>query len=354
MFELFRKNNPVLGVDIGTRTIKGVKLKKDRDGRVHLVSHFFQDLALTSDDFPNRTNVDEAFKAAIEIQRLNASQASTTVKDAEVLSFQFTLPEMTEKELEQAVPQEVAEQGHIPVEDYVCDYLATKEESTQAIKAFCVKRELILKQMDMLKAAGLKPKTIETEMMAIMAMLEHNDYINQSEVMVVLDLGESYISSGLISEGKLVLTRSHHESFGLVNQTLSEQLQMSYEEAESVKLEYDFLSVPDQSSDPTIGVMDLVFTQIFKNIKEILEFYRECPESFGKIDRVLLVGGATQVKNIDQIHETFFGIPTTIVNPFRNIEILSEKNTQLNDEIVELAPYMSTAVGLSLAEVNHE
>jgi len=349
MLDLFGKNKPVLGVDIGSRTIKGVKLKKAKDGRIHLAAHFFQDLAQTSDEFPKRCNRDEAFKAAIEIQRLNSSQAASAVKDSEIMTFSFSLPHMTEKELAQAVPQEVAEQAQIPVDEYVFDFLSTRQESTEEIKAFCVKRDLILAQMETLKNAGLKPKSIEPEMTAILSMLEFNDYVSKEEVCVVIDLGESRINSALISEGNLVLTRAKGGAFGLVNSVLHEMKSLNYDESEQVKYEYDFLSVPENQTDPINQIMDEVFTEIFKNIKEILDFYRECPESFGRIDKILLVGGATQIRNIDKIHEMFFKIPTAVVNPFRNIEILSTENTQQNEEIVHLAPYMGTAVGLALA-----
>lgn len=349
MLDFFRKNKPVLGVDIGSRTIKGVKLKKGKDGRVHLAAHFFQDLAQTSEDFPARCNREEAFKAAIEIQRLGATPAATIVKDSDVISFNFSLPHMTEKELNEAVPQEVAEQAHIQIEDYICDYLSTRAESTEEIKAFCVKRDLIIQQMNSLKNAGLKPKAIEPEMMAIMSMLEFNDYISKEEVIVVLDLGESRLNSALVSEGSLVVTRSQSASFGLVNSTFKERMDMSYDLAEDVKLDYDFLSIPADQGNPVNEIMDEVFTEIFKGIKEIIEFYKECPESFGRIDKILLVGGATQIKNIDKVHEMFFKIPTMIVNPFRNIEILSTADDQLNDEVVQLAPYMGTAVGLALS-----
>jgi type IV pilus assembly protein PilM len=351
MLDLFGKNKPVLGVDIGSRTIKGVKLKKEKDGRIHLASHFFQDLAQTSDEFPARCNRDEAFKAAVEIQRLNSSQAASAVKDSEIMTFSFSLPHMTEKELAQAVPQEVAEQAQIQVDDYVFDFLSSRHETTEEIKAFCVKRDLVLEQMDAIKNAGLKPKSIEPEMMAILSMLEFNDYVSKEEVYVVIDLGESRINTALISDGNLVLTRAKGGAFGMINAVLHEMKSLNYDEAEQVKNEYDFLSVPEDQADPINQIMDELFTEIFKNIKEVLDFYRDCPESFGRIDKILLVGGATQVRSIDKIHEMFFKIPTTIVNPFRNIEILSTENSQQNEEIVHLAPYMGTAVGLALGGV---
>ena len=344
----------ILGVDLGARTIKGVRLTRGKDGKVHLSGHFFQDLAQVSEDFPSRINRDEVLKASVEVQELSSSPAATTVRDSEVMAFSFNLPKMSEKELRQVVPQEVGEIARIPMDDQFCDYYVTNDKNDDPdvtlIKAFCVKRELVLAQMKLLEAAGLKPKSIESEMMAISAMLDFNGYVDPKETVVVLDLGESHLNSGLIAEGALSLTRTCDIGFGVVNQALKQKCALSYDEAEKLKLGYNFLS-PDENAGTTGQVLDEAFMEVLKGIKELIEFYRDCPESFGKIDRILLLGGASQLQGIAQIHEIFFKIPTTVVNPFRNIDIFSSSVDQAHEEISLLAPYMGTAVGLALVGV---
>jgi Tfp pilus assembly PilM family ATPase len=97
--------------------------------------------------------------------------------------------------------------------------------------------------------------------------------------------------------------------------------------------------------------MDEVFTDIFKSIKDAIDFYRECAESHGRIDRILLVGGGSQIKGIDKINQIFFRIPTTIVNPFRNIDVFSSVDDSEHEEIAKIGPHMATAVGLALQTI---
>ena len=346
----------ILGVDLGARTIKGVKLKKGKDGRVSLVGHFFQDLAQLSENFPEKCNRSEVLKATIETQQLSSSHAATAIRDSDVMSLVLSLPPMSDKELAQVVPQEISEQTQIAIEEHSCDYLVSsapaEDPNMTLVKAYCVKRDVVFQQMDLLKEAGLKPNSIESEMLAITAMLDFNGYIDRNEVQVVIDLGESHLTSGLIVDGSLALTRSHDVSFGKVNRELRDKCSMSYDEAEKLKLSYDFLSVPEKTVSPVNMVLDDVFTEIFKSIKETLEFYKECRESYGRIDRILLLGGGSQVIRIAAIHETFFKTPTDIVNPFRNIDIFNSTHSESNDEIAQLAPYMGTAVGLALASIS--
>jgi len=347
----FKKD--ILGVDLGTRTLKGVKLKQDKKGRVSLSRHFFQDLAQISEDFPVRSNRDEALKAAIEIQRLGSSYAAGAIKDAEVMALSLELPKMSDKELQKAIPLEVAEVAGISIDDHSCDYLVAHGPmdnlEVMAVKAYCVKKEVVLNQMRHLKDAGLKPNSIESEMMAITAMLEFNHYLDPKEVVMVLDLGEGHVTSGLIADGALAFTRNHETSFGKINQVLSNQIGLSYSAGETAKQGYDFLSAPEET--PVNRVMDEVFTEIFKGIKDAIDFYRECSESRGRIDRILLVGGGSQIKGIDKIHQIFFRIPTTLVNPFRNIDVFSSIDVSEHEEISKLGPYMATAVGLALQSI---
>ena len=334
---------PLLGVDFGTRTIKGIRLKKNKSGKIALSEYFFQDLANTSKDFPIKCNREEALRAALETQSLVSSEAATTVKDSDVYSFNLELPTMSEKELEQVVPQEVAEQGQLNMDEHSCDFVVYPN----MVKAHCVKKDVVLNKMKLLEQVGLKPKSIESEMMAITAMLEFNEYLNKNESVVVFDLGESNVNSGLIVNGVLTLTRTNKSSFGVVNQKLKDECNLSYQQAEKAKNEFDFLLGPGDEKTDITDVLDDAYTEIFRTIKLDLEYYLECSEGVLSIDRVLLVGGGSQIKSAVKVIEKFLKISAVVVNPFRNIDIFSNNNS--TDEIAELAPFMGTAVGLALA-----
>ena len=351
---LFKKD--ILGIDLGYRTLKGVQLKQDKKGRVSLQNHFFHDLALTSENFPE-CNRDEVFKAALETHGLQHAYSATAVKDSEVMSFTFSLPVMSDQELAQVVPQEIAEQAHIAIDDHSCDYLLTKDPSNPeatTVKAYCVKRDLIVEQLKQLKDAGLKPQSVESEMLAIRSMLNFNGYIDLAEVCVIFDLGERHMVSGLIADGMLALTKTDETSFGSVNRILQNQFNLTYEEADRIKKDFDFMIGPETPASDLMEAVETAFAEVFKSIKQALEFYKECPESSSRIDKVFLIGGGSQIKSVVQIIEQFLKVPTQIVNPFRNIDIFTGFDEQSSKDIALLAPFMGTAVGLALSSVAEE
>jgi Tfp pilus assembly PilM family ATPase len=198
--------------------------------------------------------------------------------------------------------------------------------------------------------AGLKPSAIESELMAATAMLEFNGYLNPGEVSMVIDLGEGHVSSGLISDGALMLTRDHGASLGKINESLMNRFGFTYDEAETLKAGYDFSQDPGETDENR--VMDEEFTAVFKSIKAAIDFYRECPESYGRVDRIFLIGGGSQIRGIAKLHELVFKVPTLVANPFRNIDIFTRTDEQDHDEIVRITPYMATAVGLALGAIS--
>jgi type IV pilus assembly protein PilM len=327
---------------------------------VRLVGHFFQDLSEAA-LAPGENAVDAAFQAALEVSRLRSSPAATAIRDADVSTFRFSLPKMKEQEIRLAVAHELEENTGVSPSEMNYDYAVVGEDPTRSetveVKAWFAKREAVAEKVSPIVRAGLSCRAVETELMAIVEMLDFNGYIQPEQVQVVIDLGESHVELGLVSDGELKVTRHVQVGMGLVTRVLQETLGLSLADAEKRRSEYSFSSEAAEGSDPSsraAAVIDDAITGIFREIKEAVDFFRECPESYGRIDRILLTGGGSQIRDIDKVHELFFKAPTTVANPFKNIDIFSGPDPVDAEEIARLAPYMSVAVGLALASVDKE
>ena len=58
-----------LGVDLGQRNIKGIKLRK-KGKRIYLDKYLLHDLSQTTDEFPYKKNLSETLKAMVELNKL--------------------------------------------------------------------------------------------------------------------------------------------------------------------------------------------------------------------------------------------------------------------------------------------
>jgi type IV pilus assembly protein PilM len=351
----FKKHK--LGVDIGKRSLKGVRLKT-KNGRVYLDKYFFHDLAETSSKYPESAATEEVLRAAVELERLEKSETATSIKDSQIFSHQFKLPLLKDKEMKEAVAHEISENNPIPIEELNFDYLVSPDESDLSgnctVRAYSTRKEWVTERMKILQAAKLSPASVESDLLAITAMLDFNDYLTKDGVYAVFDLGETHLTGGLIIDRELRFTHTFEYSLGAINRALQERLYIDYSKAEQIKLSYDFNSEGETPAQDSFQIVEDALTRIFQQIMDTLKIFQEASDRSARIDEILLVGGGSRLKDISKVTEKFFKIKTTAVNPFRNIEIYSntkDSHDSEGEDLAKIAPYMSTAVGLALADI---
>src|SRR5262249_48376001 len=152
-----------------------------------------------------------------------------------------------------------------------------------------------------------------------------------------LDYGESHLSAALIVDREVKAMKSAETGCGAINRALKEQLQLSYSDAEKRKLAHDFSTVPGEIDDVT-GIMTLVADGMLKEAKAAIDFCREVSERSARIDQILLIGGGSQLAGFAAAHETQFGAPAVVVNPFKNIELYKSAKQSAERDIGKLAP----------------
>lgn len=342
--------NKVAGMDLGTRTLKAIQLKKKR-GRVHLDRYFFLDRLLGTD--PAR-DVSETLKALVEINDLKGVPVSSALPDSSVYAFGLTLPAMPEDDLRLAVVNEVSTQLRRPEEELVIDfYVEGSDDGPDGkqlrIRAFCSEKGLVQTHMRTLSKAGVRPYSIESEMQAAVAALRFNEYLNEQTQACVISIGDSSTVICFIVDGEIAATHVEGVGLGEINRLLRERLGLSFEEAERRKLAYRFSDDPSTTTPEQEIVEEVVF-RIARSVKESLESFQEAHLGL-KLEEAFLIGGGSRFPKLDAVLKMFFGIPTTIPNPFKNIEIYTQPEIQNQIPIGEIAAHMTTAVGLALREI---
>ena len=337
------------GVDLGHRTIKGLKLVK-RSGKVHLDTFFYHDLAEGNDTFPAVKNLGETLKGICEVKGFSGKAVASSIDDSEVETFDLILPTMPENDLRSAVMNEVESRISYPVEEASVDYvrLSTSKDDNQenvALKAYCLKVERIKSHLALLKSASLTASSMETSMLANIAMLEFNSYLDDDGSTVIVDLGETKANIGLLLGRKLAMMHSVSTSLGTINGNLMRKLGISYLEAEAIKVKSSSRS-DDDGSPEVLQIVDETYLELFHQLQKAIEYFRATAR-VQKLARIFLIGGGSQYQPVASLIERTCRAETVVVNPFRNIEIFAKDKPE-NEKIADLSPYMSTAVGLAL------
>lgn len=335
---------PNSGLDLGTRSVKGVVLKKN-GVKIHLANCFLVDFARGRGNLPS---VDDTFAlagAAIEANSWKNRWVGSIFDDKEIIIFELTLPKIPEAEILPAVENEVEQKLSFPIEDAQIDYtiLSSTEKAIQ-VRIYCVKKSCVEKKVAQLKAYQLKPALLVSESLANIEMLKFNGYLDSPGFYIHIDFGESHTTTSLIQEGELVLSNSMPIGSGLVNQHLMNACSISYEEAEAIKLSHDFDA--QASADAAIAkAIDDAYSEILIGVHKSIDYYRIRSKG-NNLQNILLTGGGAAKLGLASIVESNFQVSTLVANPFKNIEIFSAKIPAEN--LQSISSQLCAAVGLAL------
>lgn len=344
---MFNRKKQNIGLDIGTRALKGVCLKPDQ-GKVKIEKFLFHDMSSANDKYPENNPIESRLAALVEGSQMIDREVCSVLENGDVAHLEFTLPALGEKELTAAITNEVEEQLNMSQDEITYDFLSEPIENEGdkqiKIKVYWARKDLVMNRVNLIKKAKLKPQALEPAINAQIAMLLFNGYLKENNRQLVLDFGEGHISVTLLNGTSVVFTHNYPIGCGYINSCLKNALNCSYQEAEVIKTS---VSAEGEGNQPpeVVEVVQKAYAEILKNIKESFE---AAISDTANVDGMLVLGGGSYAPKIDQVLKTFLGIPVVIVNPLQNIEIYDAKNTELGEQIKSRAGYFSTAIGLAL------
>lgn len=333
---------PNSGLDIGTRTVKGVVLKKRGDKMV-LTNCFLLDLAKGRGFLPTGEDALTIAGAAVEANNWRNSWVGSLFEDKELITFELTIPKIPEEEIRAAVENELEQKLTFPIEDAVIDFsVSAVNEQSLLVRIFCVKKSFVEKKISLLKSYKLLPDLLLPEAMANLEMLKFNGYLDAPGFYINIDCGESHTTTSLIHNGDLVLSNALWTGSGLVNQKLVDACKVSYEEADSLKVNHNF---DEQKSTDVAQCIDDGFSEILIGVHKSIDYYKIRTKG-STIQNILLTGGGSSKTGLDSIIAENFKIPTIVANPLKNIEIFSAKVSPVY--IDEISSHLGAAIGLAL------
>lgn len=346
---MFWKKQP-LGIDIGTRTLRGISLKKVGN-KLALVDAFLFDLSIETEQFPIHVNTPSLLKAAVETRNWQKQKTSVNISYKDVFTSEVSLPDIPAKELRSAIISKLEAQWPVAAEEMSLDFISKKAAESVAANensylVYASRKQTVLELSQNIQSANLQVISVEPDIIATTAMLAYNQYTEPTKDYIVVEIGESHVDLGFISGSNIQFSTTLPKGLGDINQVLFQKLHISYQDAENLKRKYD-MGDPSQQPTPEQEMIDDFFFELFYRIQRIIDFYKLKLKGRA-IAQILLCGGGSQIINIKNAFEDFCETECVIVNPFRNIELYGTKKSQSDENYADIAPYFSTAVGLAV------
>ena len=345
MFGLGKKSRQLVGLDIGSSSIKAVELKSTKAG-YELVSFGMEALApdtVVDGAIMDAPQVANAISKIFDAQRIKTKNVATSVSGHSVIVKRVPLPLMTEDELYDRIPSEASQ--HIPfdIADVNLSYqLLESMDSQMDVLLVAVKKDKILNHTNVLAQAGKTPVVVDIDAFGLQNCFEINYEPDAGQTVALLNIGASVMNINIVRGGVPLFTRDVSVGGNQYTDALQKELDLSFEDAERLKRGDSLPSVTDEQKQQILrSVSDILTLEIQKTF----DFFRASAAG-EHIEKILVAGGSSKVPGLLEALRQEFSMPVEILNPFQKI---SPPASGLGMDLIEgNAGQLAVAVGLAL------
>lgn len=336
----------MLGLDIGSKTIKIVELDKEGGDWVLSASGI---VGYSGNPVDKMTDEREFAELGAVIKKLHAETGATSkevvVSIPENLVFTRTIkfPLLTDSEVASAVKWESEQYIPIPVAEAIVQHTILQRNeggSTPGVVVLLVAapRVIVEKYAKVVEAAGLTPIAVETELIALARALSPAD-----KTVLLVDFGAGSTDIAVSRNGLLSFSRSIPIAGEAFTRAVSQGLGISAMQAEEYKKTY---GLEESQLEGKIKVaLAPVLRMVVDEIKKAVNFY-QTEEKGETPSAVIISGGTSGMPQIISGITSLLGFEAVIANPFSRVKMDPETAKKL----APYAPLYSVAVGLAIRD----
>ena len=335
----------IVGLDIGSSSIKAVELKKSR-GEVELVHIGLEPLAsdiVVDSMIVDSGSVSSAITKIFNENNIKSKAVATSVSGHSVIVKRIPMATMDDSELAASISTEAAQ--HIPfdIADVNVDYQILSEDSGPQMDVLlvAVKKDKILNYTNVLSLAGKTPAVVDIDAFALQNCYEYNYQPHHDTTVALLNLGASVMNINIVKGTTPLFTRDVSVGGNQYTDSLQKELDLSFDDAESLKLGNKVGTV---SEDAKMPILQQVTEIIVLEIQKTFDFFRATAAG-EHIERIYLAGGSAKVPGLMEALRQEFSLPVEMLNPFQRIQAATGVATDLIDRN---AGQLAIAVGLAL------
>ncbi len=345
---LFGKKKNLVGLDIGSSSIKAVELKPGKGDVFQLttvgIMHLPQE-AIVDGQIMDSTSVIEAIQRLFSEYKIKTQDVATAISGSSVIVKKIQLPSMSEQELAESIHWEAEQYIPFDIQEVNLDYQILEEGAgtNMDILLVAAKKDKINDYMSVITQAGRNPVVMDIDAFALQNSYELNYGVEPGRVVALVNSGASQANINIIKGEDSIFTRDITTIGGnQFTDAIMKDLNVTFEQAENLK---QGQGVEGQSPDAIAPILTSVSEQVLLEVQKTFDFFK-ATTSEDRIDRVVLSGGSARIPGLADSMAERFDCRVEIANPFQNVNY-SPKDFDA-EFLEELGPACSIAVGLAL------
>ncbi|WP_435275645.1 type IV pilus assembly protein PilM [Psychrobium sp. nBUS_13] len=344
------KTTKMIGVDIGSSSVKAVLLNRSNNGyKVENVAHFPISRGFVVDNaITDLQGVGEVIKKVKKkFSKSGADHAAAAVSGSGVIIKTIYMNAVrNDEELESQIEIEAENLIPYPLDEVSLDFEILGENAVNNEKVdvllVAARSELVQARSQALEIGKLQAKVIDVEGYALgrtFELIEHQVSDTEKEQAVALiDVGAAMLTIAVVKDGKTVFIKEQAFGGEQYTQSIVAYYGMDNYEAEQAKLSGEL------PRNYVFEVFAPFQTALAQQIKRMIQMYSSANDN-NQVSKIILSGGCTNIEGIDVAISEEISISCVLAQPFLHCEV--RKSIDFDALNREGAQYMM-ATGLAL------
>jgi type IV pilus assembly protein PilM len=345
---LFFKDKPVFGFDIGHGSLKvmQVEWRGKRPRVIGYGSANFDPAAIKDGIIVDPKAIAKSAQDLFErhlIGDITTKRVVFAIPAYRTFTRLINLPQLSSKQLREAVELEAEQYIPMPLEELYLDYDVVgrskdKSENKLDVFAVAVPRKTVNSQLQLMQMLGLETVGVETTIDAAGKLFLQD---SQSDVPAVLiDFGslsaditifdQHMLVSGTVTGGGEVFTNRIRDKLGVTQS-----------EAQTIKTKYGL--GPSKKQAEIIAAMDPVLQQLAQEIRRMIRYYEERYGDKRKVTQVVTLGGGANMPGLSEYMTSTLRLAVRACDPWQYCDHKGLQPPSKADK-----PMFATVMGLSL------
>ncbi|MBZ0161035.1 MAG: pilus assembly protein PilM [bacterium] len=350
MFSWMTRQKELVGLDIGTSSVKAVHLQRTRN--TYKVAELgiapTHPGAIVDGIIIDDAAISSTIRQLFDKHSITIKDVAFSVSGNSVIVKKIKVPKMKKAELREGIAWEAEQHISYSIEDVNLDFQILREadpdEQDMDVLLVAVKKDVVNAYLAVIAAAGLSAAVIDVDVFAIENAFTLSRTCQSDEVVALVNVGGAVTNINILDGGISDFTRDSSLGGNRHTELLQQSAGLSFEQAEAIKRGE---SVGGHSFEEAKPAIEMANSELAGEIRRSFDFYYSTSQR-STIHRVVLSGGCALLPDLTSSLSNALELPVEIADPFQHVVTDPKKFDA--QRLACIAPQMTVAVGLALRE----
>lgn len=368
---LFKKeDDSIVGIDIGSSSIKAVQFKKDKGKAVletygELALGPYKDVEIGRSTSLSTDKLTEALTDLFREANITTKRASIAIPFRASLISLIEIPLLDKSKIDEMIPIEARKYIPVPISEVALDWwvipkreeqidgeqgtfeepaYAKKKSETAEVLVVAIHKNTLEDYKTIASQMGLSIKPFEIETFSAIRSVFGHDL----SATAIIDMGSGSTRIVIVDYGIARVVHTINKGSQDITIALSKSLGIDFAKAEEIKRKVGAIGKVDSPSGQGGDLLNIINPTVeyilFEASRIILSYQKKYSRSIGK---AILVGGGSLLRGLPEIASKSLEMEVKLGNPFKKLEAPAF----LEPVLGEAGPSFSVAIGVALRDI---